>query len=150
MTNVPIDLQRDLMGLGMAPQLAGLLARQLLGITPAIEADGAAADSIATGWSATTKNSNYTFAASDIGTALAHTNATPYTWFVPANADVSIPIGTAIALDNSTGTAALTIKPGAGVILLRLSGIGGNGPQVLRAGAKAMLVKVDSDLWDLA
>ena len=149
MTNLPIDLQRDLRGLGMPTQLAGILAKQLLGITPSIEAGGAA-DSISTGWSATVKNSNYTFAAADIGTILSHTNAVPYSWLVPADASVAIDVGTAIALNNSAGTAPLTITPGAGVILLRLSGIGGNGPQVLRAGAQALLVKADNGLWDMA
>jgi hypothetical protein len=121
----------------------------LLGITPTIEAGGAA-DSISSSWSTTVKNSNYTFAAADIGTILSHTNGTAYVWTAPADGSVAIDVGTAIELDNSTGTAALTIMPGAGVILLRLSGVGGFGPQLLRAGAKALLVKVDSNLWDLA
>ena len=149
MSTIPIDLQRDLMGLGLAPRLAGLFARQMLGITPTIEA-GSAADSISTSWSTTVRNASYTFAAADIATILAHTNSTAYIWTVPADASVAINVGTAIALDNSASSAPLTIMPATGVILLRLSGIGGNGPQRLSAGAKALLVKVDSNLWDLA
>jgi hypothetical protein len=144
-----IDLQRDLMGSGLAPQLAGLLARQLLGITATIEAGGAA-DQLSAGWSVTPKNANYTLAATDLCKVLSHTNGTAYAWFVPANADVAIGAGTGIVIDNSAGTAPLTIMPGTGVILLRLSGVGGNGPQVLRAGSKAILLKVDDNLWDMA
>ncbi len=70
----------------------------------------------------TVKNSNYTFAATDIGDLLRHTDTSTYTWTIDTFANTGITAGNAITgTCESTGT--LTIVPPTGGTLVRLDGV---------------------------
>lgn len=92
-----------------------------------------------------TQNSTYSLVLSDAGKTIFSTSGTADTWTIPANASVTFPIGSIIALVN-TGTANVTLAPGAGVTL-NLAGTGASGARTLAQWAVATIQKVGSDAW---
>lgn len=91
------------------------------------------------------QNINYTFALGDAGRQVAHNDANPYQYSIPANASVPFLIGTEIEVVN-VGTGLITVV-GAGPPTLYSYSNAGTGPTTVPAYQSVRLMKVGTDLW---
>ncbi|HEY5289793.1 MAG TPA: hypothetical protein VIJ59_07140 [Caulobacteraceae bacterium] len=92
-----------------------------------------------------TQNGAYTLLISDAGKTINSTSAVADTWTVPPNSAVAFPLGTIIAFVN-TGTASVTIAPGAGVTQ-NLAGAGTAGARTLAQWGVATAIQVALNQW---
>lgn len=90
-------------------------------------------------------NAAYQFVIGDQWSWIPHTEATTArVWTIPANATVAFPLGTQIGIDNRSGSGAITLTPAGGVTL---DGHGSSGAIVIAPGYKAIIVKMDTNVW---
>lgn len=95
------------------------------------------------------QNANYTFAASDNGKAVTQTDDNVWTWTIPLNATVPIPVGTVFSISSLdiTGNGSITIGVEGGVTVYE-NATGVNTGTFGFAGFTAnTLQKVGTDLW---
>jgi hypothetical protein len=92
------------------------------------------------------KNANYTFAIGDANNIVAHSDANPYTWTIPANATVAFPIGTSIDLVQSGTTGTISLAAAVGVTL---NGYGGTEtpPLTLGSSCSTRITKTATNTW---
>lgn len=90
-----------------------------------------------------TKNANYTLVLDDSGKHLYHTDATPYSWAIPANSSVAFPLGTVISFVND-GSGDITLTRASGVALI-VFGVDKNA--TLSQYGVATAIKVGTDRW---
>ena len=94
---------------------------------------------------AVTKNAIYTFAMSDMGKRLRHTDSSAYAWTIPPNSSAPFDIGTVIGGRNY-GSGIITLTRGSGVTLT----LAGNGTSKDLAAAQYAywaIEKEDTDVW---
>jgi hypothetical protein len=91
------------------------------------------------------RNATQNFASTDSGKTIRHTNTTAYTWTIAPDATTDFPIGTIISLFNDSGTGAVAIARGAGVVLV--DGAGTDANQTLAVRASASVQKVAANRW---
>lgn len=90
-------------------------------------------------------NAAIQFALTDAWNWIPHTEAaTPRVWTIPANATVAFDIGSMIGIDNRSGSGNITVTPAGGVTL---DGHGSSGAVIVAPGYKAILVKMDTNVW---
>lgn len=90
-------------------------------------------------------NASAAFVLADAGKHKIKTNGTAYTYTVPTNASVAFPIGTAITIVNTGGTANnITLALAGGVTLYR-SGVSGG--FAVAPGNMVTLLKIGTDSW---
>lgn len=89
-----------------------------------------------------------TFAAGDANTLQLLTGSTDRSWVIPDNASVAYHIGAVIYV-GSRDTAEVTLDPASGVTLTSILQ-SSNGDQIVQAGGLAVLIKVDTDEWQLS
>lgn len=91
-----------------------------------------------------TQNANATLALTDGEKAWYHTDATAYTWTIPANASVALPVGTAVTFVND-GTGAITIAITTDTLVWTPTGA--TGSRTLAQYGMATALKVTSTRW---
>jgi len=92
-----------------------------------------------------TKDVAYTFVLGDSGKSKLHTSATAHIYTVPNNATVLYPIGTILIVDN-TGTGAVTINRGVGVVL-RIAGLATDQNIAVAQWGSVYLRKIGTNTW---
>jgi hypothetical protein len=97
------------------------------------------------------QNASYTFALSDAGGDVMHTDTTTtYIYTIPPGSSVNFPLETTIVVTNYPGAGTLTIAPGSGVTLQRLDGTAGTGNRTIAASGAVTLRKLTTgDVWGI-
>lgn len=98
-----------------------------------------------TGIPLTTRNSSYTFVATDAGGGSQHTDGTPRTWTIPANASVAYDVGVCLVFVNAPGAATLSIAITSDTMTLANST--STGTRSLAAAGVAVAMKISSTAW---
>lgn len=100
--------------------------------------------------SVNTKNANYTFAISDAYNIVLHTDASVWSYTVPADATTNFAIGTSIEVINQSGNT-LIIAPAGGVTLYQYGGFSGSGLVsgniTLNAASATFITKTAANTW---
>jgi hypothetical protein len=101
--------------------------------------------------SVNTKNANYTFAIVDAYNIVLHTDASVWTYTVPADATTNFSIGTSIEVINQSGTT-LVVSPAGGVSLYPYGGFGSSGlasgSLTLNAATATFITKTAANTWE--
>ena len=95
------------------------------------------------------QNAAYQFTLDDAGGHVYHTDATPRTYTIPANASVAFPIGSAITVINGAGAADVTIAITSDT-LQRGDGTAGTGSRTVKASSVVTLIKIAATTWIIA
>jgi phage-related tail fiber protein len=93
-----------------------------------------------------TQNANYTLALSDRGKCIIKTDGGTYTWTIPTNATVALPVGAMITVRCANSSGSVTIARASGVAL-RKAGSGTDANVTLAAWGMATLLKEGTDSW---
>lgn len=94
----------------------------------------------------TIQNSSATFDFGDEGSHWYHSDATPRTYTIPANASKAFPIGTTFYVINGPGAAVLTLAITTDT-LQRGDGTAGTGSRSIAASSMVTIVKVTATTW---
>jgi len=97
-----------------------------------------------------TKNANWTFIATDIGTLYRCTDTGTHAWTIDTFANAPIAAGQTIVGTNES-TATLTVVAPAGGSLIRLDGTAGTGTRTIGAASMFTLLKLDgANAWGIS
>lgn len=114
---------------------------------------GTAAGTVAAGddsrfkqYTINTQNTNYTFALTDAGAMVRHSDATAYAYTISPFATVALPVGSQITVRNAVGAGAITLTRGAGVALYA-NGSTTSANATIAAGGVCSLIHEASDVW---
>lgn len=124
----------------------GLGGAAILNVGTAVSTVAAGNDSRFKQYSISTQNGTYTFATTDAGTVVRHTNATPYAFTIDPVATTNYPVGTQIIVRNAVGGGAITLTRGAGVSLY-INGGTTSADATIAAGGVCTLIHEASDVW---
>lgn len=93
------------------------------------------------------QNGNYTFVLADAGNHVIHTSATAgHVYTIPANASVAFPIGTAITIVNTNGSASISVAITTDT-LRRGDGTAGTGTRTVGADRICTIIKTAATEW---
>ena len=112
--------------------------------TPLTLASGTAANTLGyKGAPITTQNGNATVALADCGTTWYHTSGSTHTWTIDSNANLAVPIGTIILLENENGGGNVTVA----ITTDTLRWGSSTGSRTLAANGSAAIKKVAATTW---